>query len=75
MIIPAILNNKKIKNPILSPQRSYILYPGDEDVVFREEDQPIPSVGAFPLTPGKDGGEKGELERFVVRVIRTVIAG
>ncbi len=62
------------KDAILETQGAYILYPGDEDAVFRvENDQPIPSVGAFPLTPGKDGMEKEELERFVIGVFRTMI--
>ncbi len=39
------------KDAILSTQGSFILYPGDENAVFREEDGPIPSVGAFPLPP------------------------
>lgn len=62
------------KDAILETQGAYILYPGDEDAVFRvEDDQPIPSVGAFPLTPGKDAGEEKGLERFVIGVIKTVI--
>jgi len=62
------------KDAILETQGAYILYPGDEDAVFRvEEDKPIPSVGAFPLTPGKDGGEKEEMEKFLIGVIKTVI--
>jgi len=59
----------------VSTQGSYILYPGDKETVFRvKEDEPIPSVGAFPLTPGKDGGEKEELERFVLAILRTVVS-
>ena len=62
------------KDAIVSTQGSYILYPGDKETVFRvKEDEPIPSVGAFPLTPGKDGGEKEEMEKFLIGVIKTVI--
>jgi len=61
------------KDAIVSTQSFYILYPGDKETVFRvEENQPIPSVGAFPLTPGKDGGEKEELEKFVLAILRTI---
>jgi len=61
------------KDAILETQGAYILYPGDEDAVFRVvEDKPIPSVGAFPLTPGKDGMEEEGLERFVMKILQTI---
>ncbi|MFW6172579.1 MAG: DUF2357 domain-containing protein [Elusimicrobiota bacterium] len=62
------------KDAILETQGAYILYPGDEDVVFRvEDDQPIPSVGAFPLTPGEDRGDIEGLERFILAILRTMV--
>jgi len=63
------------KDAILSTQGSYILYPGDKETLFKvEEDKPIPSVGAFPLTPGKDSWEKEELEKFILRILRSVVS-
>ena len=37
------------------------------------EDEPIPSVGAFPLTPGKNGEEENELGSFIVAVIKNIL--
>ncbi len=55
----------------------------------KDEDRSIPSVGAFSLTPSDGGSERDsippsslsatdeeeQLERFVMRLIRTVIDG
>lgn len=58
------------KDAILRTQGAYILYPGHEDAVFRvDDDQAIPSVGAFPLTPGVDGGEEGNLQFFIMAIL------
>jgi hypothetical protein len=37
------------------------------------ENEPIPSVGAFPLTPGKNGEEENELISFIIAVIKKII--
>ena len=59
------------KDAILRSEGAYILYPGDSSKVFRGvEDEKIPSVGAFPLTPGKLGEEENELASFIKAVLR-----
>ena len=53
------------KDAILKTEGAYILYPGDNQKIFEvKENEPIPSVGAFPLTPGKNGNEEDELSHI-----------
>jgi len=58
------------KDAILRSEGAYILYPGDKKALFRvKNDQDIPSVGAFPLTPGKNGIEEQELQDFIITIL------
>lgn len=60
------------KDAILKTEGAYIFYPGNKCEIFREyENKTIPSVGAFPLTPGVNG-EK-ELYKFIKAVLRNII--
>lgn len=62
------------KDAILKTEGAYVLYPGDDQKIFRVvEGEPIPSVGAFPLTPGKNGIEEEELSYFIKAVIKNII--
>lgn len=62
------------KDAILKTEGAYVLYPGDDQKIFKViEDEPIPSVGAFPLTPGKNGLEEEELSLFIRAVIKNII--
>jgi len=59
------------KDAILKTQGAYILYPGDKNAVFRvNDDEAVPSVGAFPLTPGADGKEEDSLESFLLAILK-----
>ncbi|MDO5836699.1 MAG: nuclease domain-containing protein, partial [Methanobacterium sp.] len=53
------------KDAILKTEGAYVLYPGDDCKIF--------SVGAFPLTPGKNGEEENELISFIIAVIKKII--
>ncbi len=58
------------KDAILKTEGAYIFYPGDKHKIFRvNKDEEIPSVGAFTLTPGKEGVEDVELKRFIEAVL------
>ena len=47
------------KDAILETKGAYVLYPGNKCEIFRvDENETIPSVGAFPLTPGEKGLEE-----------------
>jgi len=62
------------KDAILKTEGAYVLYPGDDCKIFKvNQNKPIPSVGAFPLTPGKNGLEEEELLLFIKAVIKNVI--
>lgn len=62
------------KDAILKTEGAYVLYPGDDRKIFEvNENEPIPSVGAFPLTPGKNGLEEEELTLFLKAVIKNII--
>ena len=61
------------KDAILNTKGSYVLYPGDKVTVFREAEGIIPSVGAFPLTPGKNGLEEEELILFIKEILEHMI--
>jgi hypothetical protein len=62
------------KDAILKTEGAYILYPGDNQKIFEvKENEPIPSVGAFPLTPGKNGKEEDELSTFIIAILKNLI--
>jgi len=48
-----------------------VLYPGSESKIFKEKPpKKLPSVGAFPLTPGRDNlNEESEIEKFIKDVL------
>ncbi|MGF7118648.1 DUF2357 domain-containing protein [Methanobacterium oryzae] len=62
------------KDAILKTEGAYVFYPGDICEVFRvNENETIPSVGAFPLTPGKNGKEEDELISFINAILRNIM--
>jgi predicted component of viral defense system (DUF524 family) len=62
------------KDAILKTEGAYVFYPGDLKEIFHvDPTEPIPSVGAFPLTPGKNGLEEEELVSFIKSVLRNII--
>lgn len=62
------------KDAILKTEGAYVFYPGDYQKIFQvNENEPIPSVGAFPLTPGKNGLEEKELTIFIQAVFRKIL--
>lgn len=62
------------KDAILKTEGAYVFYPGDKKEIFKvEKKEPIPSVGAFPLTPGKNGIEEDELRIFIIEILRNII--
>ncbi len=61
------------KDAILKTEGAYVLYPGDDRKIFEvKEGEAIPSVGAFPLTPGKNGKEEVELTKFINAVVNNL---
>jgi predicted component of viral defense system (DUF524 family) len=63
------------KDAILRSVGAYILYPGDEDVLFSEGGGEVPSVGAFPLRPGESHVDERRLRDFIERAILNIIEG
>jgi len=63
------------KDAILRSVGAYILYPGDEDVLFEEGRGEVPSVGAFPLRPGESHVDERRLRNFIERAILNIIEG
>lgn len=62
------------KDAILKTEGSYVLYPGDDCKIFKVlDEEPIPSVGAFPLTPGKNGIEEEQLSLFMIKVLKDLL--
>ncbi|SCG85416.1 DUF2357 domain-containing protein [Methanobacterium congolense] len=62
------------KDAILFTEGAYVLYPGDEERIFNEiSSKPLPSVGAFPLTPGKDGVEEENLLLFIKAILKNIL--
>lgn len=59
------------KDSILKSHGAYVLYPGNSPENFHVfESQAIPSVGAFSLTPGKEGHDEKELSDFICEVLK-----
>jgi predicted component of viral defense system (DUF524 family) len=62
------------KDAILRTEGAYVLYPGSRDGIFKvNNNEPIPSVGAFPLNPGENGKEENDLGEFIKAVISNLI--
>lgn len=62
------------KDAILKTEGAYVFYPGDlKEIFYVNPSEPIPSVGAFPLTPGKNGLEEDELISFVKAVLMNIV--
>ena len=62
------------KDAILNTIGAYVLYPGNKTKIFHEDDYiKIHSVGAFPLTPGKDNTEKENLAFFIESTLRNIL--
>lgn len=59
------------KDAILHSIGAYILYPGNEEVIFTEYTDKIPSVGAFPLNPGNSEDEE-KLKKFIKNIIMKI---
>lgn len=61
------------KDAILHSVGAYILYPGDREIIFPEcPSNDVPSVGAFPLNPGKSENEEKRLKDFIKSVIQNI---
>jgi predicted component of viral defense system (DUF524 family) len=64
------------KDAILRTEGAYVLYPGSRDGIFKvNDDEPIPSVGAFPFNPGENGKEENDLGEFIRAVILNLLNG
>ncbi|MEN6551325.1 MAG: nuclease domain-containing protein, partial [Methanobacterium sp.] len=59
------------KDAIIGSLGAYVLYPGTEPKIFPENPISIlPSVGAFPLTPGSmNSKEAEEIEKFIKDIL------
>lgn len=61
------------KDAIPDSLGSYVLYPGDYSKIYREGDEIIPSVGAFPLTPGNNFGQEAKLMENIDKFLKATI--
>ncbi|AUB59816.1 hypothetical protein BK009_03475 [Methanobacterium subterraneum] len=59
------------KDAIKNTLGAYVLYPGHECKIFKKNQSYIvPSVGAFPLTPGSmDSKEEEKIEKFIKEIL------
>ena len=62
------------KDAILNTEGAYVLYPGEREGLFMENRKyVIPSVGAFPLTPGNDQNEHIQLKLFIKKILNQLL--
>ena len=61
------------KDAILNSLGSYVLYPGDYPTIYPEGEGIIPSVGAFPLTPGNSHEQEEELMGLIYELLSAAI--
>lgn len=63
------------KDAIIGSLGAYVLYPGHEKRIFYEKSSNIlPSVGAFPLTPGEEiSGEEDQISGFILDVLEFIV--
>lgn len=63
------------KDAIINSHGAYILYPGSKTNVFEVKlGDPIPSIGAFPLTPGMSDKEKVSITNFIEGILIKLIS-
>ncbi|MBC7100914.1 MAG: DUF2357 domain-containing protein [Methanobacteriales archaeon] len=60
------------KDAILHSIGAYILYPGNQKIVFKEDINEIPSIGAFPLNPNNRKNEE-KLKKFIKTIIMETV--
>ncbi|MEL7672023.1 DUF2357 domain-containing protein [Methanobacterium sp.] len=61
------------KDAILNSLGSYVIYPGNgNSVIFPQGSSEIPSVGAFPLTPGNSFKQEEELANHIFKFIEEI---
>jgi predicted component of viral defense system (DUF524 family) len=61
------------KDAIANTLGAYVLYPGRIPKIYQEyTNKIIPSVGAFPLTPGKSVNDEERLGKFIENVIKQI---
>lgn len=61
------------KDAIEGTHGAYVLYPGRKKKIFQEKpDKKIPSVGAFPLTPGKSANDEVKLSYFIKKILEEI---
>lgn len=62
------------KDAIENTLGAYVLYPGRIQRIFTEFDgKNIPSVGAFPLTPGASSDDEDKLGHFIKKIILEIM--
>ncbi|WP_156028245.1 DUF2357 domain-containing protein [Candidatus Solirubrobacter pratensis] len=67
-----LLKMHAYRDAIRGSAGAYVLYPGDDAAApFREFDEPLPGIGAFPLRPRDGARARGReaLERFLREVL------
>ena len=61
------------KDAIKDTLGAYVLYPGRKTKIYRESSTILPSVGAFPLTPGKSvSQDENHIENFLNQVLNEI---
>jgi len=66
-----IVKMHSYKDAIENTLGAYVLYPGEKDEIFKENE--LESVGAFPLNPGHDKKEKRQLVNFIQNLLEKLI--
>ena len=63
------------KDAVRRSSGAFVVFPGTEKTVFRQFDEIVPGIGAFPLRP-TEGGPEGatHVEQFLSDVIDTFVA-
>lgn len=64
-----ILKMHTYKDAIKDTLGAYVLYPGRKNQIYKEFSSILPSVGAFPLTPGVGVNDAKNIEIFINQVI------
>lgn len=64
-----ILKMHTYKDAIKDTLGAYVLYPGRKRQIYKEYSSILPSVGAFPLTPGVGVNDQKNIEVFIKKVL------
>jgi hypothetical protein len=68
-----LLKMHAYKDSIRRTAGAYVLYPGDDEGIFKGFHELLPGLGAFPLKPSAENSGAKELKKFISEVVEHLV--